>query len=186
MEMHQVRYFMAASGTLNFTRAAEQCNVSQPALTTAIKKLESELGAQLFHREGKRILLTEFGQTMRPHLEQILDQTDVAQTAAQNFRLLNKVPVRLGVLPTIGPLRFAQALATFQAKHPGVEVAVREGKLDEMVALLEEGDLDLAVFERRFFPLSVGICLGSRLFFSSRQDSLRLDPRLPHHLASRR
>ena len=145
MEMHQVRYFMAASGTLNFTRAAERCNVSQPALTTAIKKLEGELGAPLFHREGKRLLLTEFGQTMRPHMEQILDQTDAAQTAAQNFRLLDRVPVRLGVLPTIGPLRFARALAVFQAKHPGVEVAVREGKLDELVALLEDGELDLAV-----------------------------------------
>ena len=66
MEMHQVRYFMAASGTLNFTRAAEHCNVSQPALTTAIKKLEGELGAPLFHREGKRLLLTEFGQTTTP------------------------------------------------------------------------------------------------------------------------
>lgn len=145
MEMHQIRYFLAASGTLNFTRAAEQCHVSQPALTNAIKKLEGELGAPLFHRDGKRVLLSEFGQTMRPHLDQILQRTDVARTAAENFRLLNKVPVRLGVLPTIGPVRFARALAAFQASYPGVEVAVREGKLDELVPLLEEGELDLAV-----------------------------------------
>ena len=54
MEMHQVRYFLAACDTLNFTRAAEICHISQPALTTAIKKLEDDLGSPLFHREGWR------------------------------------------------------------------------------------------------------------------------------------
>ncbi len=51
MEMHQVRYFLALSATLNFTRAAERCNVAQPSLTAAIKKLEAELGGPLFRRE---------------------------------------------------------------------------------------------------------------------------------------
>jgi len=145
VEMHQIRYFMAACGTLNFTRAAEQCHVSQPALTSAIHKLEAELGEALFHRDGRRLLLTEFGHTMRPHLEQIMRRTDAAQAAAQSFRLLQQVPVRLGVLPTIGPARFARALAHFQADYPGVEVSVREGKLAELVSLLEDDELDLAV-----------------------------------------
>ena len=61
MEMSQIRYVLAAEKTLNFTKAAADCNVSQPALTKAIKTLENELGTPLFHREGKRILLSEFG-----------------------------------------------------------------------------------------------------------------------------
>ncbi|TIU96419.1 MAG: LysR family transcriptional regulator, partial [Mesorhizobium sp.] len=58
MEMFQVRYVLAAAKMLNFTKAATECNVSQPALTKAVKTLEDELGAPLFHREGKRVLLS--------------------------------------------------------------------------------------------------------------------------------
>ncbi len=75
MEMHQVRYFLAAAKALSFTRAAELCHVSQPALTTAIKKLEAQLGSPLFHREGRQIALTEFGRRMQPHLSQIVEQS---------------------------------------------------------------------------------------------------------------
>ena len=107
MEMHQVRYFLAMAKTLSFTRAAELCHVSQPALTTAIKKLETRLGSSLFHREGRSLLMTEFGRQMLPHLEQIVARTEAAETAAKNFRLLNQVPVRIGVMSTIGPMRVA-------------------------------------------------------------------------------
>ena len=66
MEMHQVRYFLAAAKTLSFTRTAEVCHVSQPALTTAIKKLEAQLGSPLFHREGRQVALTDlFGRLKR-------------------------------------------------------------------------------------------------------------------------
>ena len=70
MEMHQVRYFLAVCDSLNFTRAAEQCHVSQPSLTQAIKKLEEELGGDLFVRERNRTRLTEMGVMTRPHMEQ--------------------------------------------------------------------------------------------------------------------
>src|ERR1700733_11279626 len=83
MEMHQVRYFLAAAKALSFTRAAEACRVSQPALTTAIKKLEAQLGGPLFHREGRQAALTEFGRRMQPHLSQILEQAKAAETVAE-------------------------------------------------------------------------------------------------------
>src|SRR5215471_10962400 len=90
MEMHQVRYFLAAAKALSFTRAAEVCHVSQPALTTAIKKLEAQLGSPLFHREGRQVALTEFGRRMQPHLSQILEQEKAAEAVAKDFRLLNQ------------------------------------------------------------------------------------------------
>jgi len=58
MEMHQVRYFLAVCDELNFTRAAEKCNVAQPSLTRAVKLLEGELGGELFRRERPRVILT--------------------------------------------------------------------------------------------------------------------------------
>src|SRR3954452_16111 len=72
MEMHQVRYFLAVARTLNFTRAADECNVAQPSLTRAIKQLESELGGDLFRRE-RPVQLTELGQRMQPPLQQCFE-----------------------------------------------------------------------------------------------------------------
>jgi DNA-binding transcriptional LysR family regulator len=145
MELHQIRYFLSVAETLNFTRAAEQLHVSQPALTTAIRKLEEELGAPLFHREGKRVLLSELGQIMRPHLAQALERMESAREAAVNFRLLNKAPMKLGVLGTIGSRRLARFLAAFQREHPGVELGMHEGTPQSLCARLEAGELDLAV-----------------------------------------
>lgn len=145
MEMHQVRYFLAVCEAMSFTRAAAQCNVSQPALTTAIKKLEDEVGGPLFHRDGKRLLLTELGKLLRPYLGQVNGQLEAARAAADNFQRLNQVPLAVGVLATIGPMRLAQFLARFRREHPGIELALHEGKLAELVQRLDAGELDLAL-----------------------------------------
>ena len=145
MEMHQLRYFLAAARMLSFTRAAEFCSVSQPALTTAIKKLETGLGSPLFHREGRRLCLSDFGRRMQPHLAHIVEQTEVAETVAESFRLLNHEPVRLGVMSTIGPLGMARFLASFEQDCPGVEVAVHESSPDRLADKLNADELDLAI-----------------------------------------
>ena len=145
MEMSQIRYVLAAAKTLNFTKAAGDCNISQPALTKAIKTLEGELGAPLFHREGKRVLLSEFGRSMLPHLQHIMDEAEVTKTLADNFRLLNQVPVRLGVMSTIGHVRLARFIAQFERNHEGVELSVSEDNLTELKAKLDDGEIDLAV-----------------------------------------
>jgi DNA-binding transcriptional LysR family regulator len=145
MEMSQIRYVLAAAKTLNFTKAAGDCNVSQPALTKAVKTLENELGAPLFHREGKRVLLSEFGRSMLPHLQRIVDEAEVTHTLAQNFRLLNKVPIRLGVMSTVGHVRLARFVAQFEESHEGIELSVSEHSVDDLKAKLDDGDLDLAV-----------------------------------------
>lgn len=145
MEMFQVRYALAAARLLNFTKAAAECNVSQPALTKAIKTFEEELGAPLFHREAKRIILSEFGRSLLPHFQNILEEAEATRTLADNFRLLNKVPIRLGVMSTVGPVRLSRFLAKFQKDFPGVEVAVSEASADDLKAKLESVELDLAV-----------------------------------------
>jgi DNA-binding transcriptional LysR family regulator len=145
MEMHQVRYFLAAAKALSFTRAAELCHVSQPALTTAIKKLEAQLGSPLFHREGRQIALTEFGRRMQPHLSQIVEQEKAAETVAKDFRLLHQVPIRVGVMSTIGPMRLAGLMAAFEQQSPGVETAVRDGAPEALAAQLSADELDIAI-----------------------------------------
>ena len=145
MEMSQIRYVLAAADVLNFTKAAADCNVSQPALTKAIKTLELELGTPLFHREGRRILLSDFGKQMLPHLKHILEETKVAKTLADNFRLLDQVPVRIGVMSTVGHLRLSRFFAKFQKEYEGVEIAVSEASIGDLKASLDEGDIDIAV-----------------------------------------
>jgi DNA-binding transcriptional LysR family regulator len=148
MEMSQIRYVLAAAHHLNFTKAAEACNVSQPALTKGVKALEGELGAEMFHREGRRILLTEFGRSMLPHLNQIAEEAEAARDLARNFRLLARVPLRVGVLSTIGHLRLARFLAEFGKRHDGMELAVSEGSLADLSDQLERGDIDVAILTR--------------------------------------
>ncbi len=83
--MHLVRYFLALCETLNFSRAAETCNVSQPALTRAVRKLEEELGGLLLRREHLLTHLTDFGRLVRPHLEQMMAEAEAAKSTATPF-----------------------------------------------------------------------------------------------------
>ena len=83
MEMQQVRYFTAVARTLNFTRAAEECNVTQPALTRAIKQLEFELGGDLIRREGRNTHLTDLGNKMLPILRQCHEAALAASALAK-------------------------------------------------------------------------------------------------------
>lgn len=148
MEMAQIRYVLAAAKSLNFTKAAQECCVTQPALTKGIRALEAELEAELFYREGRRVLLSEFGRSMLPHLEQILEETEAARALAQNYRLLNKVPIRLGVLSTIGHVRLARFLAHFEKASPGVEMSVSESSASELADRMLDGELDVLIATR--------------------------------------
>lgn len=145
MEMFQVRYVLAAIEALNFTKAAAECNVSQPALTKAIKSLENELGAPLFYREGKRVLLSEFARSLLPHLQHILQEAEATRTLADNFRRLDQVPIRLGIMSTIGHVKLSRFLAKFQKQFHGVDLEVSEAKVADLKSRLANGELDLAV-----------------------------------------
>jgi LysR family transcriptional regulator, hydrogen peroxide-inducible genes activator len=145
MEMHQVRYFLAVADSLNFTRAAEHCHVSQPALTRAIQQLEEELGGLLLRRERKLTHLTDFGRLIEPHLRQVAADAEAAKTTAKRFLNLQQAQIRLGVMCTVGPARFMGFLANFGAANPGCEITVIEGVPAGLSEMLLQGDLDLAV-----------------------------------------
>ena len=145
LEMHQIRYFLAVAETLNFTRAAETCNVTQPALTRAVQKLEEEHGGLLFRRERNHTHLTDLGRLMRQHLEHVLSQAAAAQTTAKSFLKLDDAPLNLGVMCTIGQAKFVGFLTAFRARQPGIEINVVEGVPARLAELLGEGAIDVAV-----------------------------------------
>ena len=145
MELQQIRYFIAVYETLNFTKAAAQCQVSQPALTKAIKRLEDYLGGTLFVRDGRRVIVSEFGKILYPNLEEMLRQDQAVKTLSKNFRLLDKTPLSVGVMVTIGPTALAPFLVDFRTKHPGIEVSVVERPLMELLRALKEGEVEVAL-----------------------------------------
>ncbi|MCV0396421.1 MAG: LysR family transcriptional regulator [Rhizobiaceae bacterium] len=145
MEMHEIRYFLAASRTLNFHRAADLANVTQPALTRAIQKLEAELGGLLFHRERNHVQLTDFGCLVRGHLEEVVRRSEAAKESARDFLRLEAAPLTLGVMCTIGPLRFVGFLNAFHEKKPGIGVTVIEGVPSRLTEMLLQGKLDVAL-----------------------------------------
>jgi LysR family hydrogen peroxide-inducible transcriptional activator len=145
MEMHQVRYFLAVCETLNFTRAAERCHVTQPALTRAIQKLEEEVGGQLFRRERNATHLTHLGQMVKPHLEQVLADSVAAMSTARSFLSADNAALRLGVMCTIGPMRFVGFLAHLSQLNPKLVITMSEGVPDELCKQLLAEEVEVAI-----------------------------------------
>lgn len=152
MEMHQVRYFLALSETLNFTRAAERCNVTQPTLTAAIRRLEEELGGPLFHRERNRSHLTELGRLVRPHFERIHASSEAVRSEAMDLSDLGKASLRLGVMCTIGPSQLIGLVNRLRDDIPALELALSEAPGENLVANLMAGELDMAFIGLPSYP----------------------------------
>jgi len=150
--MHQIRYFLAVCDELNFTRAAERCNVAQPSLTRAIKKLEEELGGALFRRERNLTHLTDLGRLMRPHLLQTYQAAEAAKEQAESFANLDKAQLNLGIMCTIGPARVVNLIAQLQAQLPNLELELHTAKGSELVDMMIAGDLDVALIGLPSFP----------------------------------
>ena len=145
MELHEIRYFLALSRMGNFTRAAESCNVTQPALTRAIQKLEGEMGGPLFSRERGRTHLTGLGQVLEPHLTEILIRADAAKHTARRFLQPGRGTLTLGVIYSIGPLWFARFLGAFRRAHPCIAITLVEDMPHRLSQLLLAGGIELAV-----------------------------------------
>src|SRR5690242_5732179 len=137
MEMQQVRYFVALAGTLNFTKAADQCNVSQPALTRAIQQLEHELGGPLFHRERGNTHLSELGRMMLPYLSTVAEQAKAAREHARAIKKFEDGTLKIGAMCTIGPQLVSELMMRFQAAHPNIEIHVADGGAPAMIERLE-------------------------------------------------
>ena len=110
MEMHQVRYFLAVAQLLNFTRAAEECHVTQPSLTRAIKQLEAELGGDLFRRE-RPTQMTELGQRMHPLLKQCYEAAVGARSLASSFKSGEIGALRIALTHSVDRHLFEKVLA---------------------------------------------------------------------------
>jgi DNA-binding transcriptional LysR family regulator len=146
MEMHQVRYFLAIAREQNFSRAARACEVAQPSLSRAIKSLETELGGVLFHRERQRSRLTELGQMMLPHLENIYASAVSAKRLSQDLSRMKKVPLKLGIMSTISPDEIVELITRLKTQYAGLELSLCDASAPELRKRLLEGDLEAVIY----------------------------------------
>jgi DNA-binding transcriptional LysR family regulator len=143
--MHQIRYFLAVSRVLNFTRAAEDCHVAQPSLTRAIKLLEAELGADLFRRERNLTHLTDFGHRMLPLLQQCCDSAQSAKKLASSFKTGEAASLTLALSHTVPVSLLVEPLTEVVRAFPRLELKVVRGRPSEVGEALKKGEVALAL-----------------------------------------
>ncbi len=145
MELSQVRYFITLCGTLNFTKAATLCNVTQPAFTRAIQKLEEELGGPLIWRERGLTQLTELGRDMRPHLTAMIEAADAATALAKARKKSPTLTLKIGLGPGIGAAVIAPAVREVTAQMPAATVQFDESAPASLIESMLGDRLDCAL-----------------------------------------
>jgi DNA-binding transcriptional LysR family regulator len=145
MEMHQVRYFLAVAQLLNFTRAAEKCNVTQPSLTRAIKQLEVELGGDLFRRERPTAQLTELGQRMHPLLKQCYEAAAGARSLASSFKSGEIGALRIALTHSIDLTLLIPHLNEIKRQFNRLEFRFLRGTSREVGEYLKKGEVELGI-----------------------------------------
>lgn len=144
MEFTQLRYFVAVAETGNFTRAAERSNVSQPSLSQQILNLENEVGHKLFHRLGRKAVLTEAGVAFRERARRILFEVENAAKELGDHPNLGR-RITVGAVQTVMPYLLTPLIAELHTTHPNLLIDAREDFRANLVRGVVEGDLDLAI-----------------------------------------
>jgi DNA-binding transcriptional LysR family regulator len=145
MEMHQIRYFLAVTRTLNFTRAAQECNVAQPSLTRAIKLLEDELGGELFRRERSHSHLTDLGQRMLPFLRQSYESALAARDMAKSLKRGEGQVLKLLMSRTVPLDLIVDQLIEVQRNFRGLELRLLRADAAGLAEVMKKGDAELMI-----------------------------------------
>lgn len=140
--LRQLRYFETLSRTKHFGMAAEQCAVTQPALSMQIKELERELGVELVERRGSTIAMTAAGQEIAARSEAILSQVRELSDYARQHQGVLTGPLRLGIIPSIAPYLLPDILTQVTTHYPTLDLQIRETQTNTLVEELIRGELD--------------------------------------------
>jgi len=145
MEMHQVRYFLAVARNLNFTRAAEECHVSQPSLTRAIKNLEIELGGELFRRERSNSHLTELGQVMLPLLKNSYESALAAKSQAEKMKSGALASLRIALTQSVDFDIVSDSLQEVGRSFGEINITCQRLSGEGVLKGLRNGDVDICI-----------------------------------------
>lgn len=142
-DLYQLSHFLAVAKNGNFTRAAEDVGISQPALSRSIQKLEEAVGQPLFERHPRGVKLTEIGSFFLVRANQIRDLVD--DTFEELNEATNRGLIRLAVIPTIAPFLLPTLLRKFGKQYPEIKIQVEEDTTQNILRLCRDGDIDIAI-----------------------------------------
>tara|TARA_R110002096_G_scaffold42144_31_gene113861 strand:- start:2813 stop:3712 length:900 start_codon:yes stop_codon:yes gene_type:complete len=143
LDFHQLESFLAVARARNFTRAAEELNVSQSSLSRAIQKLEEQIGQPLFERQPREVVLTDLGELLLGRAKQILALVDDTFLEISEFGKHGRI--RIAVIPTIAPFFLPGVLGSFAKSHPEVKMIVQEDTTQNVIRRCSHGEVDLAI-----------------------------------------
>ncbi|WP_420411424.1 LysR substrate-binding domain-containing protein [Roseibium sp.] len=143
--LKQLRYFEALARHGHFGRAADDCAISQPALSMQIKELEEVLGAPLFERTARQVSLTGFGEEAVERARKILRSADELGDLARASKGKLEGRLRIGVIPTIAPYLLPQVVGRLAQLYPGLDIHIRETVTPKLIQELTDGRLDTAI-----------------------------------------
>lgn len=144
MELRQLRYTEAVARHRHFTRAAEELHVAQSALSHQVRRLEGELGVELFERTSRSVVPTEAGEAVAARARRILAEVDGVHGEVDELQGLVRGRISIGALLPAGKIDVPLLLARFSEAHPGIEVRLQEGTAGDMAAYLDGDEVDAA------------------------------------------
>lgn len=145
MELTPLRYFRVMARVGHMTRAAEELGVTQPALSAMLRKLEEEVGAELFHRTGRGVELSEAGRVFLAHADQAVREADSGVAAVRALLGLEQGALRVGGGATATTYVLPGVLSRFRREHPGLRFFIREGGSSAVASAVLAGELDLGI-----------------------------------------
>ena len=145
MELRQLKQFLAVAEALSFRRGAERLHMAQPPLSVAIRKLEDELGIDLFERRGRSIRLTAAGEATVRSARRCLAGADEVRVAARAAATGESGRLRVGFVGSATYSLMPRLLPAFRGRYPNVELVLRESTNTEMLALIEAAELDIGL-----------------------------------------
>jgi LysR family transcriptional regulator, hydrogen peroxide-inducible genes activator len=145
VNLRDLRYFVALAELKHFGRAAAACFVSQPTLSTQIRKLEEELGVSLVERAPRKVMLTPAGREIAERARRIVGDVEQLREAARRSQDAEAGTVRLGIFPTLGPYLLPHVVPGIHARFPRLELLLVEEKSDVLLARVRDGRLDAAL-----------------------------------------
>ncbi|MDQ0314318.1 LysR substrate-binding domain-containing protein [Amorphus orientalis] len=161
MTLRELEYLLALARYRHFGRAAEACHISQPTLSTQIKKLELELGTALVERSTSGVILTSVGEATVESARRILAEVQSIRDTALQARDPESGTVRLGIFPTLGPYFLPSVMLRFAERFPALRLSLVEEQSSHLISHLRDGDIDVALLA---LPLQDDQLIASFLF----------------------
>lgn len=150
ISIKQLQYALAVEQTLHFKKAAEHCHVSQSALSTALAELENNLGAQVFERNNKKVIVTPYGKQVLERARRIVNEVDELQRLSSCQQEPLGAPIALGIIPTIAPFLLPKLFPVLNELYPNAKIKVIEEQSTVVVDRVRRGELDTAILALPF------------------------------------